>query len=117
MLRESSKNGIAVAMNRQFRRRVEREWNKIRLYKACTKFVESNGLFTIPHVIFFQTVKVSDDVMCVYNVGMFDFKDGSGYLELVTVCQLVNSLFRSLGSIELGFVPEEDLEEGDEIQL
>ena len=55
--------------------------------------------------------------MCVYNVGMFDFKDGSGYLERATVCQLVNSLFRSLGSVELGFVSEEDLEKGEEIQL
>jgi hypothetical protein len=42
-------------------------------------------------------------------------KDGSGYLELVTVCQFVNSLFRSLGSVELGFVPEMDLEKGEEI--
>ena len=65
----------------------------------------------------FQAVKVGDDLMCVYNVGMFDFKDGSGYLERVTVCQLVNSLFRSLGSVELGFVPEEDLKKGEEIQL
>jgi len=54
--------------------------------------------------------------MCVYNVGMFEFKDDFGYLELVTVCQFVNSLFRSLGSMELGFVPEEDLEYGEEIE-
>ena len=53
--------------------------------------------------------------MCVYNVGMFEFKDGSGYLERATVCQLVNSLFRSLGSVELGFVSEEDLEKGEEV--
>jgi len=55
--------------------------------------------------------------MCVYNVGMFEFKDDSGYLERVTVCQFVNSLFRSLGSVELGLVSEEDLEKGEEIQL
>ena len=33
-----------------------------------------------------------------------------------TVCRFVNSLFRDLGSIELGFVSEEDLEESEEIQ-
>ena len=104
-------------MNRHFRRRVEREWNKIKLGKSCTKFLERNGLFEIPHVLYFQAVKVGDDLMCVYNVGIFDFKDGSGYLELVTVCQFVNSLFRSLGSFELGFVSEDDLEKGEEIQL
>ena len=104
-------------MNRQFRRRVQREWNKIKIGKACTDFVQRNGLFTLPYVIYFQAVKISDDLMCVYNVGLFDFKDGSGYLERATVCQFVNSLFRSLGSVELGFVSEEDLEKGEEIQL
>jgi hypothetical protein len=58
------------------------------------KFIERNRLFTIPYVVAFQAVKVSDDVMCVYNVGMFEFKDGSGYLERITVCQFVNSLQR-----------------------
>ena len=81
------------------------------------KFIERNHLFTIPHVICFQAIKVGDDLMCVYNVGVFEFKDSSGYLERATVCQFVNSLFRSLGSIELGFVPEEDLEKGEEIHL
>jgi hypothetical protein len=55
--------------------------------------------------------------MCVYNVDMFEFRDGFGYLVLVTVCQFVNSLFRDLGSIVLSFVSEEDLEKGEEIQL
>jgi hypothetical protein len=73
-------------------------------------------LFTIPYVIFFQAVKVYDDLICVYNVGMLGFKEGSGYLERVTVCQFVDSLFRSLGSVELRFVSEEDLDEGEEIQ-
>jgi len=71
-------------------------------------------LFTIPYVIFFQAVKVADDLMCVHNVGMFDFNDGFGYIERATVCQLVNSLFRSLGSVELGFISEEDLGKGEE---
>jgi len=73
-------------------------------------------LFTIPYVIVLQAVKVGDDFMCVYNVGMFEFKNDSGYLERATICHFVNSLFRSLGSVELGFVPEEDLENGEEIE-
>jgi hypothetical protein len=55
------------------------------------------------------------------NLPIYKFRnlpiDLQGYLELVTVCQFVNSLFRSLGSVELGFVSEEDLEEGEEIEL
>jgi hypothetical protein len=104
-------------MNRQFRRRVEREWSKVKLGNPCTEFVERNSLFTIPYVIAFQAVKVGEDLMCVYNVGIFGFREGSGYLERVTICQFFNSLFRSLGSFELGFVSEEDLENGEEIQL
>lgn len=104
-------------MNRQFRRRVQREWDKIKIGKPCTDFVQRNGLFTLPYVINFRAVKIGDDLMCVYNVGLFDFRDGSGYLERATLCQFVNSLFRSLGSVELGFVSEEELENGEEIQL
>ena len=104
-------------MNRQFRRRVQREWDKIKIGKPCTHFVQRNGLFTLPHVIYFHAVKIGDDLMCVYNVGVFDFKDGSGYLEMATVCHFVSSLFRNLGSLELGFVSEEDFEKGEEIQV
>ena len=104
-------------MNRQCRRRIEREWSKTKLDTPCTKFVERNHLFTLPHVLYFQAIKVGDDLMCIYNVGMFEFKEGSGYLEHITVYQFVNSLFGSLGSVKLGFVPEEDLETGEEIQL
>ena len=49
---------------------------------------------------------------CIYEAS-FDF----GYLERATVCQFVNSLFRSLGDVGLSFVSEEDLENGEEIQL
>jgi hypothetical protein len=104
-------------MKRQQRRRIEREWKKIGLGEPCTRFVEFNRLFTIPYVIYFQAVKLGDDLLGVYNVGMFSFKDGFGYFELVTVCQFISSLFRDLGSVELGFVSEEDLEKGEEIQL
>jgi hypothetical protein len=104
-------------MNRQFRRRVQREWEKIKIGKPCTNFVQCNGLFILPYVIYFQVVKIGDDLMGVYTVGMFEFKDGSGYLERVTICQFVNSLFRDLGSVELGFVSEEDLEMAEEIPI
>jgi hypothetical protein len=104
-------------MKRQQRRRIEREWKKIKLGKPCTRFVEFNRLFAIPYVIFFQAVKIGEDLLGVYNVGMFSFKEGLGYLEFVIVCQFVNGLFRDLGSVELGFVSEEDLEKGEEIQL
>jgi hypothetical protein len=83
----------------------------------CTKFVERNHLFTIPYIVYFQAVKVDDNLMCVYSVVLFQFKEGSGYTEHVTVCQFVYSLFRSLGSMELCFVSEEDLEKGEEIQV
>jgi hypothetical protein len=102
-------------MNRQFRRRVQREWEKIKIGKPCTNFVQRNGLFTLPYVIYFQAVKIDDALMCVYNVGVFTFKHG--YLELATVCLLVSSLFRNLGSIELGFVSEDDLEKDEEISF
>lgn len=104
-------------MIRQQRRRIEREWNKIKLGKVCTKFVVRNGLFTIPHVLAFQAVKVAEDMICVYNVSYFDFKEGGGYFERVTVCQRNGVLFRSLASLVIGFVSEEDLEKGEEIQV
>jgi hypothetical protein len=103
-------------MKRQQRRRIEREWKKINFSKPCTRFVERNGLFTIPYVIYFQAVKISADLMVVYNLGMFSFKEGYGSLELVTVCQFVNRLFRSLGSLELGAISEKELEKGEEIE-
>jgi hypothetical protein len=41
---------------------------------------------------------------------------GCGYLEFVIVCHFTNSQFRDLGSVKLGFVAEEDLEKGEEIE-
>jgi len=104
-------------MKRQQRRRIEREWRKIGLGKPCTRFVEHNQLFTVPYVIYFQAVKIGDDLIGVYTVGMFSFKEGYGYLELVTVCQFVSSLFRELSSTELGFAREEDFAQGEEIEF
>jgi hypothetical protein len=83
---------------------------------VSTKCV-SNQLFIIPYVIYFQAVKIGVDLIGVYNLGMLSFKDGFGYLELVTVCQFVDNLFRDLGTTELGFVCEEDFEEGEEIEI
>ncbi len=103
-------------MNRQFRRRVEREWDKIKLGAICTSFIERNGLFSIPNVLYFQAVKIGDDLIGIYNVGLFQFKKDSGFVENATICHFVGSLFRSLGSIELGFVSEEDLDEEERIE-
>ena len=48
--------------------------------------------------------------------GSYDLKEGLGYLECVTICQFVDSLFRSLVSMPLGFVSERELENGEEIE-
>ena len=104
-------------MNRQRRRRIAREWKKIKIGKNCTKFVEQNGLFKLPHILFFRAVKIGDYLMCVYNVGLFGFNDGYDYREHAVICHFIGSVFRSLGSVKLGFVSEEDLEKGEEIQL
>jgi len=115
--RKEIQRGIAVAIKRQQRRRIEREWRKVKVGDVCTKFIERNGLFTIPHTLAFQVVKVAEDTICVYNVSYFDFKEGRGYFERVTVCQRNGVLFRALASLLLGFVSEEDLEKGEEIQV
>lgn len=100
-----------IEMNRQQRRMIQREWNKIGLGSVCTKFVERNGLFNIPSVVTFESVKTGFDLMCVYSISIFDHKEGLGYLGLATVCYFVDGLFRSLGSVDIGFVSEEDWEE------
>jgi hypothetical protein len=104
-------------MNRQQRRLIERQWNKIKIGAICTNFIERNGLFTLPHVIAFQAVKVSEELICVYNVGLFDFNKDRGHGEYVTTCMLVNGLFRSLGSVQIAFIPEDSLWEGEEIDV
>ena len=74
-------------------------------------------MFAIPYVAYFQAVKVGDDLMCVYWVSIFQYKEDFGYLESAVICQLVGCLFRSQCSIELGFVSEEDLEKGKETEF
>jgi hypothetical protein len=44
-------------------------------------------------------------------------KESLGHLRSVAVCQFVNSLFRSLGSVELGYISEEELEDDKKAEL
>jgi hypothetical protein len=39
--------------------------------------------------------------------------EGSGYLECLTACQFVDSLFGSLGFVEPGLISEEELDNGE----
>ena len=102
-------------MIRQQRRRIERQWNKIQVGKICTDFIERNNLFTLPHIITFIAVKVADELVCVYNIGLFDSKKDRGHGEYLTTCLFVNGYLRNLDSVRLGFVQEFDLWEVDEI--
>lgn len=103
-------------MNRQCRRRIEREWNKIKLGGSCTEFVVRNSLFTIPYVVVFQGVKIDVDLICIYSIGLFKFKEGLGFMGNATVCHFVSSLFWNLSSINVGFVSEEALDFQEEIE-
>lgn len=102
-------------MIRQQRRRLERQWSKIKVGKICTDFIERNNLFTPPHILSFQAVKLSEDLVGVYNVGLFDFKKDKGHGEFFTICMFVEGCLRNLHSERLGFIQEFDLWEVDEI--
>ena len=102
-------------MFRQQRRRLERQWNKIKIGANCTVFIERNNLFTLPYVIAFQAVKVSENLVSIYNIGLFDSKVDKGHGEFVTICLFVSGLFRSLGSVQIAFIPEGHLWENEEI--
>lgn len=104
-------------MNRQQRRRIERQWNKIKVGDICTNFIERNNLFSLPYVIAFQATKVSKELICVYNIGLFNFKKDRGHGEYVTTCMFVKCLFRSLGSVQIAFIPEDDLWIAEEIDI
>jgi hypothetical protein len=103
-------------MLRQQRRRLERQWNKVKVGAICTSFIERNSLFNLPHVIAFQAVKVSDELVCVYNIGLFDhhIRD-RGHGEFVTFALFVNGTFQIFDSIQIAFIPEGDLWENEEI--
>ncbi len=101
---------------RQQRRRIKRQWNKIKVGAICTSFIERNSLFNLPHVIAFQAVKVSNELVCVYNVGLFDYHNrGRGHGEFVTLALFANEVFQILDSIHIAFIPDGDLWANEEI--
>jgi hypothetical protein len=103
-------------MIRQQRRRLERQWNKVEVGAICTDFLERNGLFKPPYIIEFHAVKVSAELVWVLNVGLFDFHNsGKGHGEFATTCLFVGGYLRILGSVQLGFIPFDDLGKNEEI--
>jgi hypothetical protein len=103
-------------MIRQQRRRIERQWAKIRVGAVCTDFLERNSLFKPPHIIEYHALKVSEDLVWVLNVGLFDFHNkDKGHGEFVTMCLFIGGCLRILDSVQLGFVPFDDLGENEEI--
>ena len=102
-------------MLRQQRRRLERQWNKIKVGGICTDFLENNGLFKPPHIIEFHAVKVSYELVWVLNVGLFDSKKDKGHGEFATTCLFVGGYLKILDSVQLGFIPYDDLWENEEI--
>jgi hypothetical protein len=104
-------------MLRQQRRRLERQWCKIKVGTVCTDFIQRNSLFELPHIIAFQAVKVSDELVCVYNVGLFDSKKAAGHGEFLTTCMFLGGHLRSLGSTQIGYVPDDSFWEAEEIDL
>lgn len=101
-------------MNRQQRRRIEREWKKILIDSVCTDFIERNNLITIPYKITLQVIKINDDLAGVYHVSVFGFRNGLGYLEHLAIYQFVSSMFKRLCSEAIGFVPEENFVASEE---
>jgi hypothetical protein len=102
-------------MLRQQRRRLERQWSKTKVGAICTDFLDSNGLFTPPHIIEYHAVKVSAELVWVINVGLFGSKKDKGHGEFATTCLFVDGYLRILDSVQLGFIPFDDLWEKEEI--
>jgi hypothetical protein len=102
-------------MLRQQRRRIERRWAKIRVGDDCTKFIERENLFSMPHVIEFQAVKVSETYLRVRSVGVFENHKYGGHIELVAICEFVSGQFKVLSHKQVGVIPEGDLWEAEEI--
>jgi len=102
-------------MLRQQRRRLERQWSKIKLGEICTDFIEKNNLFSVRHIIAFQTVKVSEELACIHNVALFDFKKDKGHGKFIITCFFFGGSFKCLDYIRLGFIQEVDLWDVDEI--
>jgi hypothetical protein len=101
-------------MLRQQRRRLERQWSKINVGEICTDFIEKNNLFSLTHVIAFQAVKVSEELVCIYNIALFDFNKDRAHGEYLATCLFFGGFFKSIDFIRLGFVQEFDLWDVDE---
>jgi hypothetical protein len=103
-------------MIRQQRRRLERQWKKIKVGAICTDFLEVNGLFKLPHIIEYHAVKVSDELAWVLNVGVFNFHNkDKGHGEFATTCMFIGGYLRILDSVQFGFIPYDDLWENEEV--
>jgi len=103
-------------MLRQQRRRLERQWNKIKVGAICTDFLERNCLFKPPHIIEYHAVKVSDELVWVLNVGLFDYhKRDKSHGEFATTCLFVGGYLKILETIQWGFIPDDYLWENEEI--
>lgn len=104
-------------MNRQQRRRIERNWRKIKVGTYCTEFIERNSLVCLHHIIDFRAVKLSEDLLGVYSVGVFDFKRDFGHGEFCVTYLFTQSSFTFLSSVQIAFIPEDDLWENEEIEI
>jgi hypothetical protein len=103
-------------MIRQQRRRLERQWSKIKVGEICTDFIAQNDLFTPPHIISFLAVKISEDLVFIGNVGLFDYKKGgNGHGVFLTTSIFNGGSLRNLYSERVSFVQEYDSWEVDEI--
>lgn len=107
--------GVRIDIIRQQRRRLERQWNRIKVGAICTEFLERNGLFKPPHIVEYHAVKVSDELVWGLNIGLFDFKKDKGQGEFASTCLFVGGYLRILDSVQLGFIPYDDLWENEEI--
>jgi hypothetical protein len=72
-------------------------------------------MFASSHVVAFQAVKVSEELVCIHNIALFDFKKGRGHGVYLTTCLFTDGLLRVLDFMRLGFVQEFDLWDVDEI--
>ena len=102
-------------MIRQKRRRLQRQWDKIKVGKICTDFIERNNLFSLPHIIAFEAIKISEGLLCAYNVGLFESKRDHGHGEFATISLFVDSYVMNLYSMQIAFIPDGDLWENEEI--
>jgi hypothetical protein len=59
--------GVAVAVRRQQRRRIKRDWDKVPCFSFCTvRYIEG-----LPNTAVDVFVKVSEDLLLQYNLSMF----------------------------------------------